>query len=154
MRTIFNFGFFMALCYTSFVSSWAVEFSCGRLRASHWYTSDSGCGLADLPKQRLRPCLFTCRLGPSASSARVLTGQKLTNGVYFMVYDDRWTGKDLDGIIRGSIEAAYHNLPWQTNGDHKKKTLSRASRWPAPDSKHKSPTHRPYGVTTTPIPSI
>ena len=29
--------YFMALYYTSFVSFWAVQFSSGRLRASHWY---------------------------------------------------------------------------------------------------------------------
>ena len=42
---------------------------------------DRGCGLTDVPKHRLCPCLFTCRLGPSASSANVHNGQKLTNGV-------------------------------------------------------------------------
>lgn len=41
----------------------------------------SGCGLTDVPKHRLCRCLFMCRLGPSANSARVLTGQKLANGV-------------------------------------------------------------------------
>jgi len=42
---------------------------------------DSGCGLTDVPKQTLCPSLFTCRLGPSTSSAKSLAGQKLTNGV-------------------------------------------------------------------------
>ena len=39
--------------------------------------------------------------------------------------DDWWPGNDMEGIIRGSIEAAYHNLSWQTDGDHKKKNQQR-----------------------------
>jgi hypothetical protein len=80
MRTIFNFGLFDgAILYVicKFLGSAIFK----RKAKSESLVYDSGRGLVDVPKHRLCPCLSTCRLGPSASSARFLTDQKLTNGV-------------------------------------------------------------------------
>jgi hypothetical protein len=78
MRTIFNLVlFYGAILYVicKFLSS--AIFKRKAKNESLAYGSD--CGLTEVSKHRL--CLSTCRLGPFVSSARVLTGQKLTNGV-------------------------------------------------------------------------
>ena len=64
--------------YRPFVSFRPVEFSRGRLGASLFY-SDSDSGLAGETKQISLPCSLTYTVGPSASLAWFVTGQKPIN---------------------------------------------------------------------------
>ena len=72
--------------YRRCVSFWPVEFASGRLGASHLYR-DSESGLEDEAKRINCPCHLRDSLGPSTSSIRFFTGQKLTTFTKFRKHD-------------------------------------------------------------------
>ena len=68
------------------VCFWPVEFASGRLGASHLY-GDSESGLEDGAERITCPCHLRDSLGPSNSSARFFTGQKLTTFTKFRTHN-------------------------------------------------------------------
>jgi hypothetical protein len=69
------------LCYRSRVSFWPMEFSSGRLGASHRYSSGDS-GLADETKQIPSPRYRMYRIGPFASCAVFFAVLELTDVLY------------------------------------------------------------------------